>query len=209
MKFISFLFSSLLLSVALIPCYAVATENTPRKILILGDSLTAGYGIDKEDAFPAVLEKMLHQNGHQNYSVINGGVSGSTTASGKSRLKWFLKSSPAIIVLALGANDGLRGFKLEQSQENLEQIITEAKQQGIKVVLAGMHVPTNYGKEYQEKFYKIYQTLQKKHKLTFIPFLLEGVGGKKELNIADGIHPNVKGHEIIAKTVYRYLEALL
>lgn len=180
-----------------------------KKILILGDSLTAGYGVDKEDAFPAVLEKILHQKGHQNYSVINAGVSGSTTASGKSRLKWFLKSRPSMMLLALGANDGLRGLELEQSQKNLEQIILQAKEQQITVVLAGMHVPTNYGKTYQANFHKMFQTLHKKHNLVLIPFLLAGVGGKKEFNIADGIHPNAQGHKIIAQTVYKYLEALL
>lgn len=180
-----------------------------KKILILGDSLTAGYGIDQSDAFPAVLEKKIIINGHKNYRVINGGVSGSTTASGKSRLKWFLKSKPFILILALGANDGLRGLKLEQSEQNLESIIVEAKKVGIKVVLGGMQLPVNYGKEYREKFQKMYETLHKKHKITFIPFLLKDVGGKKELNISDGIHPNVEGHKIVAENVYKYLGPLL
>lgn len=180
-----------------------------KNIVVLGDSLTAGYGVDKEDAFPSILQNLLHQNGFENYRVINAGVSGSTTASGKSRLKWFLKSNPSILILALGANDGLRGLQLEQSQKNLEEIILEAKKLQIKVILAGMHVPTNYGEKYQKQFHQMYKTLQKKHQLTLIPFLLEGVGGKKELNIADGIHPNAKGHAIIAKNVYKYLEPQL
>ena len=221
LKVTNFLFFSIFLSVVLSNVLNITkaiafSDNSlkssikaPKKILILGDSLTAGYGVDKEDAFPAVLEGLLHQKGHQEYSVINAGVSGSTTASGKSRLKWFLKSNPSIMILALGANDGLRGLELEQSQNNLEQIIVEAKKQNIKIILAGMHVPTNYGKSYQVQFHKMFQTLHKKHQLVLIPFLLEGVGGKKELNIADGIHPNAKGHKVIAQTVYQYLEALL
>lgn len=180
-----------------------------KKILIIGDSLTAGYGIDKEDAFPAVLERKLHENGHKNYQVINGGVSGSTTASGKSRLNWFLKSGPSILILALGANDGLRGLKLEQSKQNLEDIIIAAKAKNIKVVLGGMQLPVNYGNEYREEFQKMYQSLHKKHQITFIPFLLKDVGGRKELNISDGIHPNVKGHEIVAQNVYKHLGPLL
>lgn len=188
--------------------YAQNSESL-QNIVVLGDSLTAGYGVDKEDAFPSILQQLLHQNGFQNYRVINAGVSGSTTASGKSRLKWFLKSRPSILILALGANDGLRGLQLKQSQKNLEEIILEAKRLKIKVILGGMHVPTNYGEKYQTEFHQMYKTLQKKHKLILIPFLLEGVGGKKDLNIADGIHPNSKGHVIIAKNVYKYLEPQL
>jgi acyl-CoA thioesterase-1 len=189
--------------------YAEDAETKPIKILIIGDSLTAGYGVEKEEAFPAILEKKIHKLGHTQYQVVNGGVSGSTTASGKSRLKWFLKGNPKIMLLALGANDGLRGLKLEQSKKNLEEIIKKAKSQNIKVVLGGMQIPTNYGKDYRKQFQQMYQDLSKQYEIPLIPFLLDGVGGHKELNIADGIHPNAKGHEKVATTVLKYLEPLL
>ena len=178
------------------------------KILVLGDSLTEGYGIDQEYSYPSVLAQILKQNGH-NYTVINGGVSGSTTASGKSRLKWFLKSKPTILILALGANDGLRGINLDQSQKNLEDIIALAKKNKLVIFLAGMELPPNYGVEYTTKFKKMFSLLIKKYSLSEIPFLLEGVAGKKEYNIEDGIHPNSEGHKILAKTVYKYLKVKL
>lgn len=178
-------------------------------IVCLGDSLTAGYGIDKDKAYPALVEQKLKSKG-KDVKVLNAGVSGSTTASGKSRLKWFLKkSNPDILLLALGANDGLRGLKLAQSEKNLEEVVVMAKEKDIKVLLAGMRLPPNYGEEYTKAFKAMYEKLQKKHDLPSIPFILEKVGGKKELNIEDGIHPNEKGHEAIAETVLKYLEPLL
>lgn len=188
---------------------ALTNENEEKKILILGDSLTAGYGIDQQDAFPAVLERKIHESGYKNYRVINAGVSGSTSASGKSRLNWFLKSKPNILILILGANDGLRGLKLEESKQNLDEIIQMAKNQGIVVVLGGMLLPVNYGQEYRSQFQEMYESLHKKHNLVFIPFVLKDVGGVKDLNIADGIHPNTKGHQIVANTVFHYLRPLL
>lgn len=178
------------------------------KILIIGDSLTEGYGIEQEFSYPAVLEALLKKKGHQ-YDVINGGVSGSTTSSGLTRLKWFLKSKPKIMILALGANDGLRGIELKKSKKNLEDIIVKAKQLSIQVVLAGMQLPPNYGKEYTGQFKQMYLDLVSKHKVHFIPFLIKGVAGKPELNIEDGIHPNVEGHIIIANTVYESIKELL
>ena len=182
--------------------------SAQKKILILGDSLTEGYGVDEDYSFPAILEKKL-QKEKLPYKIINGGVSGSTTASGKSRLKWFLKANPSILILALGANDGLRGLKLEQSKNNLEEIIKMAKAKNMKIVIAGMMVPPNYGKEYTTKFKAMFIDLAKKYNATLIPFLLEGVAGVKELNIEDGIHPNSKGYVIVADTVYKYIKDLL
>ena len=179
------------------------------KILVLGDSLTEGYGIDSEKAFPAILEEMAKAKGHEDVKVINGGVSGSTTASGLSRLNWFFKAKPEIIIIALGANDGLRGLKVEKSKENLEAIITKSKEKGLKVILGGMKMPRNYGKEYRDQFEKMYKDLYKKHKVIFIPFLLKNVGGVPKLNLADGIHPNEEGHKVVAKNVYEYLGPLL
>ena len=185
-----------------------ALANTT-EIVFLGDSLTAGYGIEKEKAYPQIVENKLKAKG-KDIKVLNGGVSGSTTAGGKSRLGWFLKkSNPDIMVLALGANDGLRGLKLSQSEKNLEEIINIAKKKNIKVLLAGMRLPPNYGKDYVEQFRSMYKKLKEKHSLKMIPFMLKDVGGRKELNIEDGIHPNEKGHEVIANTVIKYLEPLL
>ncbi len=178
------------------------------KILILGDSLTAGYGIEQSLAYPSELERLLKEKGHK-YKVLNGGVSGSTTASGKSRLKWFLKSKPKIIIIALGANDGLRGIDLKQSQKNLEEVIQMSKKNGLVVFLAGMQLPPNYGKEYTSQFKLMFKELVKKFEINEIPFLLEGVAGVKELNIEDGIHPNSDGHKIMAKTVYKHLKEKL
>ena len=181
----------------------------PSQIICLGDSLTAGYGIEKDKAYPQILENKLKKLGKE-VKVLNGGVSGSTTASGKTRLKWLLKKSrPSIMILALGANDGLRGLKLEQSKKNLEDIILLAKKNDIKVLLAGMRLPPNYGKDYVKQFRQMYTELQKKYELVTVPFLLKDVGGKKDLNIEDGIHPNAEGHEIIAQTILKYLEPLL
>jgi acyl-CoA thioesterase-1 len=178
------------------------------KILFLGDSLTEGYGIDKEFSYPSELSRILKANGHK-YTVITGGVSGTTTASGKSRLKWFLKSKPKILVVALGANDGLRGINLDQSQKNLEGIIELAQKNKLIIFLAGMELPPNYGKEYTQKFKEMFSMIIKKYSINKIPFLLEGVAGKKEFNIQDGIHPNIEGHKILAKTVYKYLKVKL
>tara|TARA_B100001971_G_C18267890_1_gene595795 strand:- start:8936 stop:9544 length:609 start_codon:yes stop_codon:yes gene_type:complete len=183
-----------------------ASENK-KTILFLGDSLTAGYGVEQEFAYPALVEKELNKK-HQ-VKVLNGGVSGSTTASGKSRLKWFLKAKPDILVLILGANDGLRGIKLEESKKNLEEIILMAKEKGLKVILGAMLLPPNYGKEYTTKFKKMYEELKDQHKLAWIPFVLKDVAGIAEKNIEDGIHPNAKGHAIIAKNMIPYLEPYL
>lgn len=186
----------------------IATSNL--KILIIGDSLTEGYGVKKSQAFPALLEQLFIQDGLQ-VQVINGGISGSTTASGISRLKWFNKS-PAqyqYLILALGANDGLRGLSLEQTQHNLEQTITSAQQMHIEVVLAGMQMPPNYGQDFQSKYQQIFRQLCQKWQLTCIDFLLQDVAGVPKLNIEDGIHPNAEGHKIIAKNLYPLLKKKL
>lgn len=186
-----------------------ANSSKQVQVICLGDSLTAGYGIDKDKAYPRLVENKLNAKGIK-AKVLNGGVSGSTTASGVSRLNWFLKKSkPDILILALGANDGLRGLKLSESEKNLEDAIVLAKKNGVKVLLAGMQLPPNYGKEYTESFRAMYEGLRKKHGLKMIPFILENVGGNKELNLEDGIHPNEKGHEVIADTVMKYLEPML
>jgi acyl-CoA thioesterase-1 len=184
-------------------CFARAKDET--RVLIVGDSLTEGYGVPKTSAYPYQLELLLKKK-HPGVRVINAGSSGSTTASAYTRLKWHLRSKPGVLVLALGGNDGLRGFKTAISKANLSKTIQLAKDNGIKVLLAGMKLPTNYGKAYRKSFEKIFDELAKEHKVKSIPFLLVGVGGVKKLNLPDGIHPNEEGHKIIANTVYKYLE---
>jgi acyl-CoA thioesterase-1 len=176
-----------------------------KTILFLGDSLTEGYQIAKEEAYPALIEKELKQK-HPDLKVINGGVSGATSASGLKRMDWYLKAKPDFLVLVLGANDGLRGLKVSETEKNLASVIEKSRERGIKVILVGMQMPPNYGESYRKSFEEIYFRLSKKYKLPLVPMILEGVGGKPHLNLADGIHPNPKGHEVMAKNVLKVLE---
>ena len=178
------------------------------KILVLGDSLTEGYGVAKEDSFPSQLENELKEN-YPKIKVISAGSSGSTSASAYKRLKWHLKSKPQILILALGANDGLRGISPQTTKENLKKTIQLAKENRIEVVLAGMQMPYNYGEEYRKSYAKTFTDLSQELKLNTIPFLLEGVGGIKEMNLADGIHPNEKGHKKIARNISRKLQSVI
>jgi acyl-CoA thioesterase-1 len=180
-----------------------AKANT---ILFLGDSLTEGLGVNKEDAFPTLVEIMIQQKVDKNIKIINGGVSGSTTSDGLARLQWYLKKKPYLILLALGANDGLRGLDLKQSQKNLEKIIQYAQKSNAKILLAGMLIPPNYGPEYSEDFKRMYHQIKVKYKLKSLPFLLDGVAGEKAFNQRDGIHPNEEGHKIIAKKVFEFIK---
>lgn len=193
-------------------CLSILIMSFPsfaqKKIIFLGDSLTEGYGIEKEDAYPTILQEKFDSEKIE-VELVNAGISGSTSASAKSRLKWFMKAKPYAIFLALGANDGLRGLKVADTKKNLEEVIMMAKENNIKVWLAGMMLPTNYGKDYRADFKKMYEDLASKHKLPFYPFLLKNVGGIKELNIADGIHPNEKGHEIMARDLFPFIKEQL
>ncbi len=183
---------------------------SPKVILFYGDSLTAGYGLSTEEAFPAVIEKKLAQKGKP-VRVVNAGLSGETSAGGLNRLDWVLKQPVDVFVLELGANDGLRGLPLDQTQKNLQLIIDKvvAKYPKAKIVIAGMLVPPNMGPDYTASFRKIFPELAKKNKATLIPFLLQDVAGNEKLNIADGIHPNVEGHKIVAENVLKVIEPLL
>ena len=195
----------------LIIAFALTLQTTEKKvILFFGDSLTAGYGLSTEDAFPALAEKQLNKSG-KSVKVVNAGLSGETSAGGLSRIDWILRQPIDIFVLELGANDGLRGLPLDQTQKNLQAIIDKvrAKYPKVKFVLAGMMVPPNMGKEYAADFKKIYPDLAKKNNATLIPFLLEDVGGIEKLNQTDGIHPNVEGHKIVARNISKILEPLL
>ena len=178
----------------------------PYNIVILGDSLSAGLGVEPEQAYPSLIQAHFEKNGQHHIKIINGSISGSTTAGALSRLQWFLRVKPDMLILALGANDGLRGLSTSRMEQNLSSCIELALEKKMTIILAGMKIPPNYGREYTRAFEQTFENLQKKYNLTLIPFLLKDVAGKPELNQADGIHPNADGHKIIARTV---LETLL
>jgi acyl-CoA thioesterase I len=191
---------------------ADSTElNSEKKtILFFGNSLTAAYGIDQEDGFAGLTQARIDSLG-LNYRVINGGLSGETTAGGLSRLDWFLEDEPYIFVLELGGNDGLRGILPAESKRNLNGIIDKvrAKYPETKIILAGMQIPPNMGQEYTEEFKSIYPEVAAEKNVTLIPFLLENVGGIPELNLPDGIHPTEEGHKIVFETIWPYIESLI
>ncbi|GIL17580.1 MAG: arylesterase [Oligoflexia bacterium] len=186
----------------------LVTQLQAKTLLILGDSLTEGIGVAKDQAYPALLEKKIRTSG-KNWKVINAGISGATSASGISRMKWHMKQKPDLVILALGANDGLRGFAISETEKNLSTVIEMGQKEKIQMVLAGMLMPPNYGKEYSEKFKNLFPKLAKKYKVRLIPFLLDQVASDPSLNQADGIHPNEKGHQVVAETVYKNIQDLL
>ena len=182
-----------------------------KTILFFGNSLTAGMGVQPQQAFPALIDEKLSQAGY-NYKVINAGLSGETTAGGVTRIDWILKNNNIdIFILELGANDGLRGIKPEQTRANLAKIIDKvsASETGVQIVLAGMQVPPNMGIDYASEFKSIFPDLAKSKKVKLIPFLLQDVGGEKKLNQSDGIHPNPEGHKKLAENVWKVLKSLL
>lgn len=185
-------------------------ENNAKAILFFGDSLTAGMGLDPNEAFPAVIQEKLDSLG-LDYEIINAGLSGETTASGKNRVDWVLNQEVDIFVLELGANDGLRGIPLEETEKNLQEIIdiVHEKYPDTRIILAGMEIPPNMGPDYTTEFRNIFPKLAKKNKVELIPFLLEDVAGKPELNQADGIHPTGEGHKIVAENVWEVLQPML
>ncbi|WP_345235239.1 arylesterase [Hymenobacter saemangeumensis] len=181
-----------------------------KRILFFGNSLTAGMGLDPEEAFPALIGQKIDSAG-LGYEVMNAGLSGETTAGGRSRVGWVLRQPVDIFVLELGANDGLRGLPLADTRRNLQAIIDTVRKKSpdAKIVLAGMQMPPNLGASYAADFSKIYPELAQKNNATLIPFLLEGVAGHVELNQRDGIHPTAEGDRIIARTVWKVLLPLL
>ena len=189
---------------------ATGFSPAPKTIIFFGDSLTAGYGLSKDQAFPALIEQRLTKKG-ADYKVVNAGLSGETSAGGLGRIDWVLNQPVDIFVLELGANDGLRGLPLEQTRKNLQGIIDKVKSKfpGVKVVIAGMMVPPNLGNDYTKEFQAIFPDLAKKNEATLIPFLLDGVAGIENLNLPDGIHPNAEGHQIVAGNVMKAIEGLL
>ncbi|HEU4689068.1 MAG TPA: arylesterase, partial [Vicinamibacterales bacterium] len=185
-----------------------SAPSTAPRIVFLGDSLTAGYGLSKEASVPARIQERLRENGYP-HEVVNAGVSGDTSAGGLSRLDWSLEGDVQVLVIELGANDGLRGLPVASLKKNLTEIIGRAQARGIRVILTGMEAPPNFGAAYTSEFRDVYRQLAREHDVTFVPFYLEGVAGIPSLNIEDGIHPNAEGSRIIEKTVWSALEPLL
>jgi acyl-CoA thioesterase I len=188
----------------------VQVEKT-KNIVIFGNSLTAGYGLDPSEAFPARIQDRIDSL-NLPYNVVNAGVSGETSAGGNSRVNWILQQQPVdIFVLELGANDGLRGLPVEQTKKNLQAIIDKVKKTypAAEIILAGMQLPPSLGLEYSASFGRIFPDLAKENDIPLIPFILEGVGGEANLNLQDGIHPTAEGHKILAENVWRELHKVL
>lgn len=187
-----------------------AAATTKKSILFFGNSLTAGYGIDPEESFAGRIQTRLDSL-KKEFRVINGGLSGETTAGGLSRLDWFLEEEPYLFVLELGGNDGLRGIPLTETKKNLLAIVdkVQSKYPNTKIILAGMQIPPNMGKEYTEEFKAIYPAVAKEKNIELIPFLLEGVAGNPDLNLPDGIHPTPEGHRIVMETLWPYISKAL
>jgi acyl-CoA thioesterase-1 len=186
---------------------AAANQGGPR-IVVLGDSLTAGLGLRIEDAYPALLQQRLDAKGLK-YQVINAGNSGDTSAAGLSRLDWALQGDVRILIVALGGNDALRGLPVSQLKDNLARIIQRAQARGVTVVLAGMEAPPNWGDVYTRAFHEVYPALANQYHVALVPFLLEGVAGIDRLNQRDGIHPTAEGDRMVADTVWRVLEPVV
>ena len=192
---------------------AAPLAHTPDKrpvVLFLGDSLTAGLRLDPDVAYPAQIQRKLDAAGYP-YRAVNAGVSGDTTADGLNRLDWLLRQPVAVVVLALGANDALRGLPIDHVRGNLDTLITRIREHNpdIRILVAGMRISPNYGEDYTRAFERIYVDLTDKHDVALMPFMLADVAGQPDLNLADGIHPNAAGHEIMASNVWTYLRPLL
>lgn len=192
------------------PASAPATDDAdPRpKIVCLGDSLTAGLGLLESQAYPSVLQQRIDA-ADLDFAVVNAGVSGDTTAGGLRRLEWVLQGDVKVLIVALGGNDALRGLSVADMKQNLSAIVEQAQGRGIAVVLAGMQAPPNYGREYADAFRQAFVDLARQHRITYIPFILDKVAGDPSLNQNDGIHPNPRGAEIMADTVWQALRPLL
>lgn len=198
---VALLFLSALLLVA---------DGRPKTIVVLGDSLSAGAGVDADQAWPALLQKKIDEAG-LNYTVVNAGVSGNTTADGLQRVDWLLRRKTDVLILELGGNDGLRGLPIPTAKANLQTIIDRYREKypAVKIVIAGMKMPPSMGTEYTDAFAKMYPDLATKNHATLIPFLLEDTAGKADLMQPDQIHPNPEGHKIVAQTVWQILRPLL
>jgi acyl-CoA thioesterase I len=198
------LFFSLLVSIS----WAQRPADTRPIIVAFGDSLSAGYGVESGYSYPDFLQKELDRAGHK-YRIVNAGISGDTTSGGVARLGSVTRLKPAIVILELGGNDGLRGLPLSTTRVNLDQMVANLRKSGARVLLAGMTLPPNYGPDYIKQFENIYKDLAAKYKIPLIPFLLKDVVSTPEMMQRDGIHPTRKGNEVVAKTVLRSLKPLL
>ena len=187
---------------------APATRSARPRIVTLGDSLTAGYGLDAAQAYPALLQKKLDAEGYA-FEVVNAGVSGDTTAGGLRRLDWALQGDVKVLVVALGGNDGLRGLPVADMKQNLAKIIRTARARGITVVLAGMEAPPNYGEEYAAAFRGVFRDLAREENVILVPFLLDKVAGLPHLNLGDGIHPNEQGARVVSETMWQAMKPVL
>ena len=194
----------LILSLLLQICLAAPIKT----VVMIGDSLTEGYGVTRDEAYPAKVQLKIAA-AKKPWKVTNAGVSGSTAASAPARVTWILKSKPDLILLALGANDGLRGTPVKAVEPNLDRALAQCHDAHVPVLLVGIRVPPNYGAKYSAEFKAMYDRLARAHAVPLLPFLLEGVAGVTKLNQTDGIHPNAAGHKIVADTVYAALEKLL
>jgi acyl-CoA thioesterase-1 len=196
------------LAILVVLLAAAPAPAAERVIVVLGDSLTAGLGVAREEAYPALLEARLRREGYD-YRVVNAGVSGDTSAGGLRRVDWALRARPAIVIVALGANDGLRGLPVDALRDNLEQIVRRVRAAGARVLLAGMRVPPNYGDEYARDFAAVFPEVARRTGVPLAPFLLDGVAGEARLNQADGIHPTAEGQRLIASRLWSHLRPLL
>lgn len=187
-----------------------SAKLSKKTIVFFGNSITAGYGLELSDAFPARIQEKIDSM-NVPYKVVNAGVSGETSSGGRSRIDWILKQQVDIFVLELGGNDGLRGIPIEETRKNLQTIIdkVKAKNPDVKIIIAGMQIPPNMGKKYTSEFRSMYPDLAKRNNIAIVPFILEGVGGHAELNLTDGIHPTAEGHRILANNVWSVLHAML
>jgi len=195
-------------AVAQAPAKTAARATKPPRIVILGDSLTAGYGLDLEQSVPSLIQKQLDHDGYH-FEVVNAGVSGDTSAGGLRRLDWSLDGDVRVLVIELGANDGLRGLAPAEMKKNLKAIIDEAKMRHIAVLLTGMEAPPNWGPDYTSQFRRVFSDLAGEEHVAFMPFYLYQVAGISTLNIADGMHPNPAGAQIVEKNLWRYLKPLV
>ena len=188
----------------------IAVQANNKIIVFFGDSLTAGYQLDPQEAFPALIQEKIDSL-QWSYTVINAGLSGETTSGGLNRIDWILNQKTDVFILELGANDGLRGIPLSETKENLQAMIdtVRSKNNDTRIILTGMQIPPNLGQEYTAEFRQIFIDLAEENQLPLIPFLLEGVAGNPELNLPDGIHPNIEGHRIVADNVWKILEPVI
>ncbi|MFN7139109.1 MAG: arylesterase [Limisphaerales bacterium] len=203
-------FLAVLLSCFVALACAATEQPEVKTVMVLGNSIATGYGIEQSLAFPSLLQRKIDEN-KLPYKVVNAGLSGDTTAGGVRRMPWLLRQQVDVLIVELGGNDGLRGVSPDETRKNLEKIIdlARAKNPNVKVLVAGMQMPQNMGAEYTRKFREIFPEVAAKKNATLIPFLLEGVGGRADMNLPDRIHPNPKGHEIVAQNVWAVLEQVL